>query len=150
MAREREEVQADFLNSLLVDNDIHPYEFYAALARLDDHPMLEHMNPHLVEPRDGPDTGMSELPRSYLGISGDYVGIGDYVGDKNFFCFNGNKGAKKLFDKLATGDIQFTDGASWKRHGGNNTWYVVSEIVISDVRVPVYVRVRAVKQSYPM
>ena len=75
MAREREEVQADFLNSLLVDNDIHPYEFYAALARLDDHPMLEHMNPHLVEPRDGPDTGMSELPRSYLGISGDYVGI---------------------------------------------------------------------------
>jgi len=132
------------LDSLLVNNEIDPDEFYAVLARLEDHPLLQNASPSIRFVKNEHDGMMSgKLPISYLGIRADYVGenmVGGYHRD-----------VETLFDELATDDIKFTGRDSWEFFWmGDFTGYLRNEIVISNMRVPVYVKyvkVKDVKKS---
>jgi len=142
MARDRAQVQTDFLDDFIRNNEIDVDEFYVALARFEDHPMLENVKPHLMELRDGPDKMMSgKLPQSYLGIRADYVGDNKFGGR--------DEDVQEVFDELATEDIQFTGRSGWVqrlwreiRLGENTTRYVHNEVVISNISVPVHVKVK--------
>ena len=132
MARDRSQVQADFLNTFFTDNGLGADEFYTVLNRLEDHPLLANVRPSL---RQGDDRRVrnGELGSSYLEIHADYTG-GSWTMPRD------NQGVQQLLAQLSIEGVSFIDGAaSWYRlkTGG----YVGSEIMVSDKRVPVHIKV---------